>query len=630
MAKIAEVSVSTVSKIINNKDSNISRETRERVLKIVKAYHYVPYSGVQAAGSNSFLIGILVDGSKNHNRFASEMVSAAKKEGYSSILCSSDTAEEELENIASLGAYNVSGIVWDQLANSSSAAKAAIEKYKIPVVGMNDWEAPSSENPLMDYEKLGYIAAKCLVEHNHKKILCVIDSEEHHQQQFVKGYQQCLVDFSIPLQESLIASPREQWGELAVKRLLENTGIVCFDVATAAPIYALSFRKKFNIPKSLSVIALSDDQKSYFVPDLSVISLPYRALAKHISRKLIGEIEGNDEEKLPFATNAVVSSLSSVDIPENLRQKKIVVVGSLNMDTLAALKEFPKIGETAATEYRTVTPGGKGLNQAVGVAKLGMEVFLIGKVGKDYEGSSLFDFLLSNKVNAEGVTNTSLAATGHAYIYVQRDGESGIVLYDGANGKLTEQDVLQNTPLFENASFCLLQTEIDIKVVECAAELAYKNQAKIILKPSAIETVSDELLKKIYLFMPNEQEMRRLCPSHMELGEMAAYYLQKGVENVIITLGSRGCFWSNGEEQRYYPAEKFKAIDTTGAADAFAATLAVYLSSGFDMDLAIKYAVYAAGFSTTNRGVPNSLIDKATLEFNMAEKIIGNNEKGSR
>lgn len=98
----------------------------------------------------------------------------------------------------------------------------------------------------------------------------------------------------------------------------------------------------------------------------------------------------------------------------------------------------------------------------MGVAKLDAEAYLIGKVGKDYEGGNLYDYLQTNGVNTGGVSHTSQAATGHAYVYVQKDGESGIVVYKGANGLLTAQDILQNAAAFDNASFCLLQTEVGL------------------------------------------------------------------------------------------------------------------------------------------------------------------------
>ena len=123
------------------------------------------------------------------------------------------------------------------------------------------------------------------------------------------------------------------------------------------------------------------------------------------------------------------------------------------------------------------------------------------------------------------------------------------------------------------------------------------------------------LLKKIDIFVPNRKELELLCPRQGTLEEKAQYFLDKGVGEVIVTLDEDGCLWMNDREIWKFQAADFEAVDTTGAADAFIAALAVYLSEGFTMKLAIQYATYAAGFSITRNGVPASMVDRSTMDI---------------
>ena len=618
IAALAGVSVSTVSKILNKKDEHLSAETRERVLKLVREYHYSPYSGVRAAvQAQTMLLGAAVNGNRPHGRLLDSITKYAAERGYSCVVTVSGTPEEELRNLNVLRSHHVDGILWDKLAQSLPACSTALEG--IPVRKMACCEPPSPENSCIDYAGLAYQAAAYLIAQKHRDILCVIPQVSGYPEQaFVQGYRQCLFEHQVPFSPDRVCVCGK--AGLPEGRLLENTAALCFDTELAGRVYEACSRKNRRIPKYLSVLSLSDGEKGPFFPELSVIPLPYDALARHVCDRLTADVEGRRVPETVFAAEAHLSGNTSVDIPLTMRNKKIVVVGPVNMDTVIPLKKFPQMGETTLTESRLIVPGGKGLNQAVGVTKLEAEAYLIGKVGKDYEGGNLYDYLQTNGVNTGGVSHTSQAATGHAYVYVQRDGESGIVVYKGANGLLTAQDILQNAAAFDNASFCLLQTEVGLDAVEAAAGLACERGVKLLLKPSAVYELRDELLQKIFVFLPNEKEISYFCPPEMSCKEKARYFLDRGVKNVILTMGRSGCYWDDGIHQVHFPAAPFEAVDTTGAADAFAAALAVMLSQNMDMETAIRSASFAAGFSTAKQGVPNSLIDRSTLEFYMGRE----------
>lgn len=616
IAKLAGVSVATVSKVINKKDQNISDETRQKVLRIVKEYNYSPYADVSGRGNaKTFLVGIALDASQEHELLGSLLVERFRKYGYSPIVCRSANPEEELKNLTVLCSHQIDGIVWDRRRDSFKKCEEVLKAKGVPCHFVNSYSAPAPQNTCIDYHELGYAAARHLIAHKHVQIFCTVQSRGYMETQFYNGFTLACMQSSIQVEEPMFCVLDEHDGEVPSRLLLNSTGVICFSENVVSDIYETMIRKNRRIPKYLSVIGLQTGRSAYFYPSLTAIPIPYADMAEHICSRLTAVMDGRRAIETTFRTKARVLEGASVDVPLNLQKKVAVIVGSINMDTYLSLETFPKMGETAMVKSTFIQPGGKALNQAVGISKLGLETHLIGKVGKDYASAEILDYLSQSHVNTEGILRTSKAGTGKAYIHVQSDGESGIVVYPGANDLLTSYDISQNASAFKSANFCLLQTEVNIEAIEYAAQLAYNNDVKILLKPSTLNEISDELIQKTFIFMPNENEMSRLCPSERSYESQAKYFLRKGAKNVIITLGGKGCFWSDGQQSQYFNAFSFQTMDTTGAADAFAAALVVYLIREVPMEYAIRYASFAAGFSTTKLGTCAALIDQATMEY---------------
>ncbi len=621
IARLANVSVSTVSKIINKKDASISDETRERVLKIVKDYNYTPYSGIPAKeGQKSFLIGVVLDVSQPHESLGTYLVDQARRNGYAAIVYRSDGPEEELKNVTSLCGYAIDGVIWDRRRDFLPESARALEKKGVPVRLIDSYSPNSADNSCVDYRQLGRMAASCLIDHKHRDLICILPSRGYLEECFFQGVQMTLLENGLSVGQEAAYVVDEQGEELPAKLLSENTGVVCFSEREAARVYDFCNRKNRRIPKYLSVISLTEGPAPGFQPDLTRVEAPYRELAEYVCRRLVADMEGKRTVEAASYARGRLFPGKSVDVPLALNKQKIVAVGSINMDILIALETFPKIGETLMTENVTTMPGGKALNQAVGASRLGADVYLIGKVGKDYEGAEIFDYLRSTTINFEGVSHTSKAGTGRAYVQIQNNGESGIVIYGGANDTLSSQDISRNAAAFHNASFLLLNTEFNREAVKYAAQAAWNENVKILLKPSAVKKVSEDLIQKAYIFMPNERELELLRPSGESLEAKAAWFLSRGAKNVIVTLGSRGCYWSDGRHSQYFSAYSVKTVDTTGAADAFAATLVVYLTKGRSMEESIRCASCAAGVSTAHWGAAPAMIDQNALKLYLASE----------
>lgn len=630
IAKLAGVSVATVSKVINKKDQNISDDTRRRVLKIVKEYNYTPYAGVaKRREGKTFLVAIALDASQDHEYLGSLLMEDFRREGYSTLVCRSGSAEEEFRNLTAMCGYNPDGLVWDKREDSLEGCLEMIRAGNISFHLIDSHAPPSPNNSCIDYWQVGYTAAQYLIERKHNSLFCLARRRGYPESRFFQGFQMACLNRGIAANESMICVLEEQDGEVPGRLLLGSTGAVCFSEDMAAYLYEVSALKNRRVPKYLSVMGVrGSDRDNYLQPGLTSVLLPYKELSANVCYRLTADMDGFRAVEAAFATKPKVIDGQSVDMPFDFQKKKVVVVGSVNVDTLISLERFPQMGETNLVQSVAVMPGGKGLNQAVGISRLGLEAYLIAKIGKDYDGADAFNYLKDQHVSTEGVSHTSKSSTGRAYIHIQGDGEGGIAIYRGANDMLTAHDISQNIFVFQIASFCLLQTEVSMDAVEYAARLAYNEHVKILLKPSAIDSVPDSLLQKVFIFLPNENEIGRLCPGGDTYEDKAGYFLKKGVKNVIITLGNRGCYWSDGVRSQYFKAASFSAVDTTGAADAFAAALVACLIRGEQMETAIRNANFAAGFSTVKLGACAGMIDLPTLEFHINSGHTGQEVSG--
>ena len=292
---------------------------------------------------------------------------------------------------------------------------------------------------------------------------------------------------------------------------------------------------------------------------------------------------------------------------------KIVIVGSINMDVTLNVSRLPHSGETVLASGQSSWPGGKGANQAIGVSRFGADAFMVGRLGNDVYGKQLFERLMREQVNMQGVSFSQDQLSGTAFINVQSDGQNTIVVNPGANASVTPEYIEHNRSIFEESQYCLVQMEIPLETVEAIVRLCKELNVKVILKPSPAQALSEEILDGLFLLIPNQEEADILAPNGTPEGQAKAF-LNKGVENVIITLADKGCLYAVKNEVTAYPAVDFPSVDATGASDIFISCLAAQLSKGNDMYTAIKLATIAASYSVSKEGVQNAIISPDLLE----------------
>ena len=302
----------------------------------------------------------------------------------------------------------------------------------------------------------------------------------------------------------------------------------------------------------------------------------------------------------------------------------ITVIGSLNMDLVISTPGIPVLGETILGSGFFTAPGGKGANQAVAAAKLGGSVSMAGCAGDDIFGKELLQNLALNSVNIENVRLLVDTPTGIAMITV-KDGDNFIIVDPGANAKLTPQMIDSLEGLIKDSFIVVIQLEIPLETAERAVCLAKKHGVKILLNPAPAAKLSDELLGKIDIITPNEKECELLTGLPVSSVDEAKADLlclrDKGIPQVIITMGSAGVVYNSGNEILHKPAHRVTAVDTTAAGDCFSGALAVALSEGKTIDEAVSFANIAGALTVTKKGAQMSLPSRKDVENFMKQRV---------
>ena len=289
---------------------------------------------------------------------------------------------------------------------------------------------------------------------------------------------------------------------------------------------------------------------------------------------------------------------------------RIIVIGSSNTDMVIKSKKLPVPGETLLGGTFIMNPGGKGANQAVAAARLGGKVTFITKTGNDMFGSEAVSLFDKENIDTGYVVKDIINPSGVALINVDENGENCIVVASGTNGTLSAGDIKGEIFETDRADLFLMQLEIPVATVEFVARKAAGKGNRVILNPAPACQLSDNLLGCLFLITPNETEAELLTGIKVHdlvSAEKAATKLfEKGVKNVIITMGSLGACLFSGGISEMIPVAKVKAVDTTAAGDVFNGALAVAISEGKEMIEAVVFANKAASISVTRMGAQAS------------------------
>lgn len=305
--------------------------------------------------------------------------------------------------------------------------------------------------------------------------------------------------------------------------------------------------------------------------------------------------------------------------PDGRRGRRILVLGSLNIDLVQSVPRIPKPGETLTGGDLRIYAGGKGANQACAAALLGGESALAGMVGKDVFADRLLEELRRAGVNTESVRAAN-TASGSATIFVLPNGDNSIVISPGANAEVSAGFALQAVQRLDAGDFLLCQLETPVPSVIAAMKAARAKGAITILDPAPARELPDELFRATSILTPNQTEAAFLTGSDEPIQTMAealhaAKQLQaRGAESIIVKMGAQGCLMADGSETTQVPGFSVQPVDTTAAGDTFNAALAVALAENRMPLDAIRFANAAAALSVTRPGAISSMPIRAEVE----------------
>ncbi len=293
-----------------------------------------------------------------------------------------------------------------------------------------------------------------------------------------------------------------------------------------------------------------------------------------------------------------------------MNNKKILIIGSSNTDMTVLADRLPVPGETVLGGKFLMGPGGKGANQAVAAQRLGGNVSFVCKLGKDIFGESAIKHYKNEGIDTNDIL-LSNKPSGVALITVDTHAENCIVVASGANADVTVDDIESCRSKIESASILLLQLEIPVEAVFKAVKIAYKAGVYVVLNPAPACKLPDDIYKYLSLIIPNQTEIEQMTgiSAKDEAGAAKAVEVlkNKGVKDVIVTMGSKGSMVYNNGETTFVPAHKVEAVDTTAAGDTYCGALCVALSEGKDIVEAAKFATTASALTVQKRGAQDSI-----------------------
>jgi ribokinase len=292
-------------------------------------------------------------------------------------------------------------------------------------------------------------------------------------------------------------------------------------------------------------------------------------------------------------------------------KKKIVVIGSSNIDFIMKMSRLPRVGETITDAVFMQTYGGKGANQAVGAARAGGDVFFVNCVGDDDASSKMAEHFISEGIHTDFVFHEEGITSGTALVMIGEQGANYLSVSPGANYKLTSRHIDAVDELIRTAEIVVLQYEILQETLIYILNVCEKHKTKVLWNFAPVREFERSYLSKVNILVVNETEAAML--SGIEVNEdasveLAAKELQRlGCGTVIITLGVRGSFVSAPGTKEWIPAYKVDVVDTTAAGDVYCGCMAVALAEGKSLASSARFASAAAAISVTRLGAQPSV-----------------------
>lgn len=293
--------------------------------------------------------------------------------------------------------------------------------------------------------------------------------------------------------------------------------------------------------------------------------------------------------------------------------KKVVVLGSTNVDTILKVDRFPLPGETMKMEDKAQAGGGKGANQALAATRLGAQTSFISRVGDDGAADFMLETFKKDGMNTDHIITSQTAGTGQAFIIVENNGQNSIMIYGGANSEVSAADIEAAQDVIKDADILIAQFEVPMEAIVAAFKVAKENNVKTILNPApATADIPAELIKMSDIIVPNETEAQLITgievTDRASMDQAAGKLLEMGAGAVIITVGSTGSYYNTGKATGFVNAFKVKAVDTTAAGDTFIGAFSTKINDDLsNIEEAMTFANKASSIAVQTSGAQVSI-----------------------
>lgn len=612
IAKLCGVSATTVSKIINNKADDISQEVKERVLETVKKYNYTPYGLPSKQKGRHFTICLLSSNMYYSLLITDGLVKYLGDYDYSLMVFDSrGSLKTERQNLSKISKKNIDGLIWEPVNEDSFENIDLFNKIDVHKICVNT-SIDNVETYAHDFEKMGYLATKTLVDYKHKKIACIIKENSARSMQVLEGFKQCLFDNGILFNDNMLIKEKNIDERYIVNN--EYTSAVCSHFSLSQIIVKKLNNIGLNIPKDFSIVSLMNRTRdTQDISRVSIINIPDFQLGLFLGEIMIDKCERNLFNNKTFNVNISVDSNYSIGTPNYLAEKNIVVVGCINSDYIISLDSLPTYGKIKYANKYMEIPGGKGINQAIGISNLNKKISLISCVGNDANGYSAIKLLNDNNVDTSFVLMDSKIHSSKVFIVVNEKGESSTI----ANVKESEYvgcvDLSTVEKAFHNIGVCLLNPGLmPIETMNIAAKLTKKYGGTTIYKPFGVDSLDYDLLKNIDIVIINRQYALRLCKT-TTVEQAANHLLEKGVRVVVVTCDVDGALLAYDNKMKTFANYPTKLVDTTAAGDCFASVFATKLLDNYDYESCVKAALAGCSYTVATLGSSNSIVDEKSL-----------------
>jgi len=599
LAKIANVSPTTVSKVLNHKAKDISEETKKRVWDVANHYNYAPYQKIlENLDLSGNIIGIMVPQiDAMHVQIIKGAENAAYENGFEIVVCSvGDNPDVLKSRINSLRRKKAEGIILSRVRHHEIA-----DNYPTRVL-----------DNYTDYTQALHLAFKKLVNHGHKKVGLLVSNLKHTDtQKKLNACKNAFLKENRSFDISLVyeCNGTTESSAIGMKYLLSNkiTAVIAFDDVICSGVYRLLQNEALRIPQDISVLCFDDyGVYPYLYPEPAVIKSAYEKIGYLAVKDLLNEIEGSKSyECIVAADVSWGNGIAPFYEQKGLFKRKVLVVGYLNMDTIIhILEETDGYGRTDINASDVeIMAGGKASLQSAATAKLGGNCYVIGRVGNDLNGEKIQNELSKMNINTGGIMYDDEISTGSAIIYVPKEGKTSYDIDYGANMHLTTSDIERHEDLFSGAAYCLLSMQLPQDVFYHTARVCKRKDVKLICSIGPAFELDDHSFLGAHILVSTIAGINILIPGKHSLEEKVRKLLRSHCENVVITMEYEGqCVLINNNQQLKFTVKDFEFVNHTAGIDCFCGALSVALTGGKSLSEAVSYALVGATLTMSRDG----------------------------